>query len=198
MKNKMPNRMPKGKFQKNKLSNTLKYMRKFMVEGARHPYIIELAGRITNENGVRPAFFNSLVDYDMARMRAIYDYVRENFTYVHDGFDVANGIQEEVVRDVEVIARGKAGDCDDLTILVGALVLATFDGWVDKNGVRQPPIEVWLYGKNNIPLHVFPIGVIYNGQRVALDAAALPGNGFGDLPSSGSPDGEMFWKVDFF
>lgn len=191
----LPNRQAKIRKQNDDLNLTLKTMRKFMVEGSEKPYVISLAGRITNEFGVRPAFYSDPISYDIDRMRALYTWCRENISYVHDGYTPEIG-QREVIKDVENTLRDGAGDCDCITCVIGALILCTFDGCMYKN-VRYSPVEVWLWGYNGIPAHVFPVGVLANGDKVVMDAAAMPGQSFGDLPGNAGTVG-TFWPTILF
>jgi hypothetical protein len=191
----IPNRAPIGERLPDDLQTTLALMQRYMVEGSRNPALIELAGRIQGDR-VRPAFYLSHTTYEIDRMRAVYDWVRQNIAYVHDGYEGDRQRLGEIVRDVEVTLRGKAGDCDDHTILVGAILLATFEG-PGRDGIQYAPVEVYLFGSGGVPGHVFPVGVTSCGHKVIIDTSAPPGSKFGDVPGGGSPRAQ-FWPCNFF
>lgn len=193
----IPNRQAKVQKIPDTLGATLSAMRDLMIAGSTEPFLLELTGRIVNNEAVRPGLFNDPLTYDIARLRAIYTWIRQNISYVHDGFDASVNDKGEIVRDVEVILRGRAGDCDDITVLVGAMLLATFEGYTAPNGRNYSPIEVWLFGRDGAPFHVFPVAVLFNGQKIVMDAAAMAGSSFGALPGAG--DGkDQYWPVAMF
>ena len=178
---KVPRRKARSRKYTGGLQSTLRLMRQYMLDGSRKPYIIELAGKAVADAGITTDRYTDRFAYDVARLEALYDWVRGNVAYVSDG-STANGKLREVVRDVEVTLRARSGDCNDHAVLVGAMILATFDPVEGK-----PPVEVWLLCVDGVPVHVFVVCLIAGPQRThkfVVDTAASPGRRFGDLPGA--------------
>lgn len=187
----IPQRPARSRRYRGGLPATLRLMRRHMIEGSEQPYVIELVGHIAAQAGATSARFGTPLERDTARMRAVYDWVREHVAYVSDGSG-PDGRLREVVRDVEVTLRARAGDCNDHTVLVGALLMAGFDP-VQVEGTSVPPLEVYLMFVRDTPVHVFPVALLASGPgaivRIPMDTAARPGRQFGDLPGDPAPDG---------
>lgn len=89
------------------VTETLRYMRRFARQGKRDPSIRALAIRLTNH----------LTDKDWrGEIAALHNFVRDRIRYVRD----VNGI-ETICTPQKTLEYG-AGDCDDKSILLAALL----------------------------------------------------------------------------
>lgn len=174
---------------------TLRQMKRFIDEAAANPHFKQFVAKIIQRGTMPKNYYSSQREYEVARLRAIWDWVHENIRYINDGFDSKNQMPDEVLRDVENILRGGAGDCDDHTILVAAMVKSAFEGpYYPGTDVMASPVEVYLWGRGNVPTHIFPMAVLYNGDKIVMDTAGKVGSGFGDLPSR---DG-TYWPANLY
>ena len=89
---------------------------------------------------------------------ALFDFVKRNIRYTRDIFRV------ELLHSARRMLELKAGDCDDMTILLGAMLLST-----------GHPVRLVLAGfKRNRPhlySHIYP-EVFVQGRWIAADATA--------------------------
>jgi transglutaminase-like putative cysteine protease len=89
---------------------------------------------------------------------ALFDFVKRNVRYTRDIFRV------ELLHTARRMLELKAGDCDDMTILLGAMLVAT-----------GHPVRLVLAGfKHNRPhlySHIYP-EVFVRGRWIAADATA--------------------------
>lgn len=196
------NRSPKGRKLPDSIQLTHSTMRDFMLQGKADPVLRQLTARVLSD-GVAPrdrypddtAFFR-------ARCRAIWQWVRDNIAYTNDGWDERYAVPDEVVRDVENIIRDRAGDCDDHTILVGAMLLSNFEGPPLPSGRMAAPIEVYMWGQGDTPTHIFPVAVCPDGHKYAMDTTGPPRvGGFNVLPGFDAATGRQtgnFWECNFF
>jgi transglutaminase-like putative cysteine protease len=87
---------------------------------------------------------------------ALFHWVRNNIRYTRDIFRV------ELLHTARRMLELQAGDCDDMTILLGAMLLAT-----------GHPVRIALTGFNptrpHVYSHIYP-EVNVNGKWIALDA----------------------------
>ena len=88
---------------------TLQIMRDIVRTWRKHPQIRDLALRITR-NCPRKAF--------ACEVHSIHEWVQRNIKYVRDVADV------ETIQTPDVTLRDRAGDCDDHSVLVAALLQA--------------------------------------------------------------------------
>jgi transglutaminase-like putative cysteine protease len=102
---------------------------------------------------------------------ALFDFVKRNIRYTRDIFRV------ELLHSARRMLELKAGDCDDMTILLGAMLLST-----------GHPVRLVLAGfKRNRPhvySHIYP-EVFVRGRWMAADATA-------DKPIGWAPP--VLWK----
>lgn len=87
---------------------------------------------------------------------AVFDWVRRNIRYTRDIFQV------ELLHTARRMIELKAGDCDDMTILLGAMLMST-----------GHPVRLILAGfrpnKPHVYSHIYP-EVTVRGRWIALDA----------------------------
>jgi transglutaminase-like putative cysteine protease len=124
-------------------------MGRLIVEGARDFYVRQRAIQIFRRSGVPPKD-------RWGEVTALFEWVRRNIRYTRDIFHT------ELLHSARRMLEVMAGDCDDMTILLGALLMST-----------GHPVRVVLAGfRPNKPhsySHVYPEA--YVGRRwIALDA----------------------------
>jgi transglutaminase-like putative cysteine protease len=89
-------------------------------------------------------------------VRALFDWVRRNIRYTRDIFRV------ELLHTARRMLELQAGDCDDMTILLGALLLST-----------GHPVRLVLVGfrphRPHFYSHIYPEALV-GGRWIALDA----------------------------
>ena len=155
---------------------TLQMMFRLICDGAKQPYIYELAYKIVDTVPDRATV--SPEEQDMAEIHAIWEWVVRNIRYTRDPWDLINNRPGEKLADVEVTLRLKQGDCDDHCILTGALLTTL--------GHR---VEIWVGGYKR-PTHVFLVAYTASGVPVVVDTTAKA-KPFGAYP--GGPQWK-FWK----
>lgn len=140
---------------------TLKHMREFVRKSLRDPSqrVRETALRIFREGGIPPRRW-------LPEIGALHAFVRDKIRYVRDPVDL------ELVQEPAATLDLGAGDCDDKSTLLGALLMATghparitavaFNGGPfshvlaeAKSGERWIPLETIIYK----PMGWFPSGV---------------------------------------
>ncbi|MCK6620974.1 MAG: transglutaminase domain-containing protein [Calditrichaceae bacterium] len=102
-------RIPKG--YKGTLA-TLRYITDLIKKGAKDFCIRQKAIDIFIQCGIRPK------DYG-GEVHALFEWVRRNIRYTRDIYRV------ELLHSARRILELKAGDCDDMTILLGAMLMST-------------------------------------------------------------------------
>jgi transglutaminase-like putative cysteine protease len=118
-------------------------------EGARDFYVRQRAIQIFREAGARPKD-------RWAEVCALFHWVRNNIRYTRDIFRV------ELLHTARRMLELRAGDCDDMTILLGAMLVST-----------GHPVRLVLAGfRSKRPhsySHIYP-EVNVRGKWIALDA----------------------------
>src|SRR5829696_3603767 len=128
---------------------TARLIARLMQEGARDFYVRQKAIEIFRAYGVRPK-------NRFGEVCALFDFVKRNIRYTRDIFRV------ELLHSARRMLELKAGDCDDMTILLGAMLLST-----------GHPVRLVLAGfRRNRPhvySHIYPeVNVL--GRWMAVDA----------------------------
>jgi transglutaminase-like putative cysteine protease len=92
----------------------------------------------------------------LGEVRALFDWVRRNIRYTRDIFRV------ELLHTARRMLELQAGDCDDMTILLGAMLLST-----------GHPVRLILVGfrpqRPHFYSHIYPEALV-GGRWIALDA----------------------------
>lgn len=101
-------RIPKGYLG---TKRTVEYIKALIRSGAKDFYVRQKAIDILLERGVTPK------DY-RGEIKALYEWVQQNVRYTKDPFRV------EVLHSARRMLQLRAGDCDDMTILLGAMLEA--------------------------------------------------------------------------
>jgi transglutaminase-like putative cysteine protease len=118
-------------------------------EGARDFYVRQRAIQIFREAGARPKD-------RWAEVCALFHWVRNNIRYTRDIFRV------ELLHTARRMLELRAGDCDDMTILLGAMLVST-----------GHPVRLVLAGfrrkRPHSYSHIYP-EVNVRGKWIALDA----------------------------
>lgn len=118
-------------------------------EGAKDFLVRQTAIRIFRQSGVR-------AKDKVGEVQALFNWVRRNVRYTRDIFRV------ELLHTARRMLELKAGDCDDMTILLGAMLVST-----------GHPVRLALVGfrpdKPHIYTHIYP-EVHVCGRWVAIDA----------------------------
>jgi len=118
-------------------------------DGAKDFYVRQKAIEIFRQAGARPKD-------RFAEVTALFHWVHRHIRYTRDIFRV------ELLHTARRMLELQAGDCDDMTILLGAMLLAT-----------GHPVRIALTGFNPIRPHVYSHiypEVYVNGKWIALDA----------------------------
>jgi hypothetical protein len=131
-------------------AETIAVIRQLVDEGIKDPEVNRAAIGIVKAAGVRP------FDFD-GEQRAIYNFVLKQIRFTRD---IAG---KETLRTPREILAIRAGDCDDKSILIAAL-LGTIGHRVRLVTVKANPLAPGLFS------HIYP-EVYSRGRWVALDAA---------------------------
>src|ERR1044071_4769791 len=135
-----------------------------VLEGAKDFYVRQKAIEVFRAYRVKPK-------NRMGEVCALFDFVKRNIRYTRDIFRV------ELLHSARRMLELRAGDCDDMTILLGAMLLST-----------GHPVRLVLAGfRPNKPhsySHIYP-EVNVRGRWVAIDATA-------DRPMGWAPP--ALWK----
>jgi transglutaminase-like putative cysteine protease len=119
-------------------------------DGAKDFYVRQRAIQIFRQRNVRPRD-------RYGEIRALFDWVQRNVRYTRDIFRV------ELLHTARRMLELRAGDCDDMTILLGAMLVST-----------GHPVRLVLAGfRPNRPhaySHVYP-EVLLDGRWVPIDAS---------------------------
>lgn len=162
------------------VETTLQTMWALAHEASLAPWCISQATQA--QRHLRLDDYDSHAAYRLARLQALWRWMRNHVAYINDG---AAG---ERVQSPEVTLRERAGDCDDQATLLAAMILATFDVVETPDGAAWPatfavcgevckqagePAGRWV--------HVYVVADC-GGQLVPLDPTARPGFAFGETP----------------
>jgi Transglutaminase-like superfamily len=128
---------------------TLQHIRSLIVEGAKDFSVRQKAIDILWARGVRPK------DY-LGEIKALFEWVQQNVRYTRDPYRV------ELLHSATRLLELRAGDCDDVTILLGAM-LRSIGHPVRVVVVGPDPLRPRLF------THVYP-EVFHRGRWIALDA----------------------------
>ncbi len=128
---------------------TARLIARLIRQGARDFYVRQKAIEIFRAMGVRPKD-------RFGEVCALFHWVRRNVRYTRDIFRV------ELLHGARRMLELRAGDCDDMTILLGALPMAT-----------GHPVRMVLAGfrpkKPHVYTHIYPeVNVL--GRWIAIDA----------------------------
>lgn len=129
---------------------TARLIARLIRDGAKDFYVRQKAIQILRAYGARPK-------ERFAEICALFDWVRRNIRYTRDIFRV------ELLHSARRMLELRAGDCDDLTILLGAMLVST-----------GHPVRLVLAGfrphKPHAYSHIYP-EVNVGGQWIAIDAS---------------------------
>lgn len=141
---------------------TVEHIKELIRQGSKDFYVRQKAIDILMENNVKPKQY-------MAEIQTLFRWVQRNIRYTKDPFQV------EVLHSARRMLELRAGDCDDMAILLGSmlksighpvrLVLAGFDS-----------------GRPNRYSHIY-LEVLYKDRWIPLDATMLHDAGWAP-PSS--------------
>jgi hypothetical protein len=128
---------------------TARIIARMIPDGAKDFYVRQKAIQIFRVYGVRPKD-------RLGEVSALFDWVRRNVRYTRDIFRV------ELLHSARRMLELQAGDCDDMTILLGAMLMST-----------GHPVRLVLAGfRPNRPhaySHIYP-EVNVRGRWIAIDA----------------------------
>src|SRR5262245_15951848 len=127
---------------------TARIIARMIRDGAKDFYVRQKAIQIFRGYGVRPKD-------QFGEVTALFDWVRRNIRYTRDIFRV------ELLHSARRMLEFRAGDCDDMTILLGAMLLST--GY---------PVRLVLVGfqpqKPHVYSHIYPeVNVV--GRWIPVD-----------------------------
>jgi transglutaminase-like putative cysteine protease len=128
---------------------TARLIAQMIRDGAKDFYVRQKAIQIFRQVGAPPKD-------RWGEVCALFDWVRNNIRYTRDIFRV------ELLHTPRRMLELRAGDCDDMTILLGAMLLST-----------GHPVRLALAGfrphKPHVYTHIYP-EVSVRGKWIALDA----------------------------
>ncbi|MEU7577028.1 transglutaminase-like domain-containing protein [Streptomyces sp. NPDC041068] len=128
---------------------TVWHMRSLILQGGKDMTVRRRAVGLLKERGVRPK------DY-LGEIRALFEWVRRTVRYTRDPHRV------ELLHSARRMLQLRAGDCDDMTILIGALLQSV-----------GHQVRIVLVGPDadrpGLFTHVYPEAE-YRGRWIALDA----------------------------
>ena len=129
---------------------TARLIAQLIRDGAKDFYVRQKAIEIFRESGARPKD-------RFAEVCALFNWVRENIRYTRDIFQV------ELLHSARRMLELRAGDCDDMTILLGAMLKST-----------GHPVRLVLAGfrpgKPHSYSHIYP-EVNVRGRWIPIDAS---------------------------
>lgn len=127
---------------------TVEHVKSLIRKGAKDFYVRQKAIDILLERRVRPK------DY-LGEIKALFEWVQANVRYTKDP------VRVEVLHSARRMLELRAGDCDDLTILLGAMLEAI-----------GHPVRLVLVGPNPIKPRLFThvyLEAFYKGRWIPLD-----------------------------
>ncbi len=128
---------------------TVAHIIKLIKQGAKDFYVRQSGIAILRRRGVRPK------DY-LGEIKALFEWVQQNVRYTKDPFRV------EVLHSARRMLELRAGDCDDMAILLGAMLEAI-----------GHPVRLVLSGPDPLRprlfTHIF-LEVFHKGRWIPLDA----------------------------
>ena len=128
---------------------TARLIARLIRDGAKDFYVRQKAIQIFRTYGVRPKD-------RFGEVCALFDWVRRNVRYTRDIFQV------ELLHSARRMLELRAGDCDDMTILLGAMLMST-----------GHPVRLFLAGfrpnKPHAYSHIYP-EVNVEGRWIPIDA----------------------------
>jgi hypothetical protein len=128
---------------------TLKHIQALIQAGAQDFYVRQKAIDILLDKGIQPK------DY-LGEIKALFEWVQQNIRYTKDPFRV------EVLHSARRVLELRAGDCDDMTILLGSMLEAI--GHPVRLVITGPdPLQPKLFS------HIY-LEVFHQGQWIPLDA----------------------------
>lgn len=143
---------------------TAKIIAQLVQEGAKDFYVRQKAIQVFRAYRVKPK-------NRMGEVCALFDFVKRNIRYTRDIFRV------ELLHSARRMLELQAGDCDDMTILLGAMLMST-----------GHPVRLILAGfrpnKPHAYSHIYP-EVNVRGRWIAIDATV-------DKPIGWAPP--VLWK----
>lgn len=168
------------------LATTLRTMKRFISDGSKDPRLIKWARDLCADLPDRRTVHPEL--QDVLQIRRVWEWVNANIRYVHDPQDLENGnVEGELLAMPEATLNHGAGDCDDMTILVGALLAAL--------GIK---VELWMAG-NGAPSHIFLIACCMQGAEgapmIVVDCTLAASVPFGSYTAG---PGWEYWPSSFF
>lgn len=128
---------------------TVEHVQALIRSGAKDFYVRQKAIDILLEKHVRPK------DY-LAEIKALFEWVQQHIRYTKDTFGV------EVLHSAKRMLELRAGDCDDMTILLGAMLEAI-----------GHPVRLVIIGSNPLRHDLFThiyLDVFHKGRWIPLDA----------------------------
>lgn len=129
--------------------STLKHIQALIRAGAKDFYVRQKAIDILLKKAVKPK------DY-LGEIKALFEWVQHNVRYTKDPFRV------EVLHSARRLLELRAGDCDDMTILLGSMLEAI-----------GHPVQLVIIGPDPVRPKLFShiyLEVFHKGQWIPLDA----------------------------
>jgi len=128
---------------------TVEHISDLIKQGAKDFHVRQTAIDILLQRAVKPK------DY-LGEIKALFEWVQQNIRYTKDTFRV------EVLHSAKRMLELRAGDCDDMTILLGAMLEAI-----------GHPVRLLLSGSDPLRQDLFShiyLEVFHKGRWIPLDA----------------------------
>lgn len=166
---------------------TVEHIKELIRQGSKDFFVRQKAIDILLQNKVKPKHY-------LAEIEALFRWVQQNIRYTKDPFQV------EVLHSARRMLELRAGDCDDMAILLGSmlksighpvrLVVAGFDS-MRPNQYSHIYLEV-LYKNHWIPLDAtmpFAVGWSPPSSSHKVFSIEKESQGLGQIPGPGKPSG---------
>lgn len=146
-------------------------MEQLIISGANYPPVVMYARQAVAQEVLSA---RTPQDRLLGQVRGVWRWVRDNIAFI---MDPDNGRPTEFLSDVENILRLRAGDCDEHSIIAGAMLRSL--------GFRH--IQLAVGGRSDVgPEHVFLIVWLDRERYVVVDTT-LTDDEFGTLAGEGDP-----------
>lgn len=129
--------------------STLKHIQALIQTGSQDFYVRQKAIDILLKTGIQPKEY-------LSEIKALFEWVQQNIRYTKDPFRV------EVLHSARRVMELRAGDCDDMTILLGSM-LESIGHPVRLVIIGPDPLQPKLFS------HIY-LEVFHQGQWIPLDA----------------------------
>jgi len=141
----LPNRRPVVRAEPDDVLRTCRRVAELIRTDATKPWVVEAARKAVADIVLAGNTDDSYERQRYACALGVWSWVKKNIAYVHDPHDQHRFT--EFLCDSENLLRMRAGDCDEHTVLAGAMLAS----------LGFAPVEPIIGGVGDVPLHICPI-----------------------------------------